>query len=371
MELREYFMYCRSLQRDRSYKHVLEQMSPGLQAKFAQHCHGQWIETVYFFRCDALDEKDEKSRMAFAYQIALALEPAAYPPSEEIIKSGELTTRMYIINRGLCARLGCVLGRGRFFGEDMILNCAVRSYCVMSMTFVGVYVLERDALRSILATGLFPKRNKLVRKAAIRLALMREFVKVANQAKHPLKSAADKLKEMKKYGNVGWAPLILPKDPDRGDHETVRAHNTKDNHHHEIGLKNKAIRRKNGRVQKQSNAWQKQNGAQWQSRCAQPDDRSLQSKPDDYDESDSDDEVRWKQRHDALIEAIAQRMDASLKPLRDELSRTAARVCMTGFKVKALDNKNRKLHSEVHDLKAQLGLPSLLARDSTAVLELH
>lgn len=54
--------------------------------------------------------------------LSVVLMPMAFAPLEEIIKFGEGTHVMYIIQRGLIVSRGRVMGGGRFFGEDMILT---------------------------------------------------------------------------------------------------------------------------------------------------------------------------------------------------------------------------------------------------------
>lgn len=175
MQLREYFMHCRGLQRSKFYKEVLAQMSPGLQGKFAIHCYGSWINRVYFLR--ALSENREET---FVQRIALALEMEAYPPSEAIITTGESTTRMYIIKRGICARLGRVLTKGSCFGEDVILSASTpRHYEVRSLTYVDVHMLRKTSLDVIINNGEFPLRKAIVRRATIKLALLRGVVAIA------------------------------------------------------------------------------------------------------------------------------------------------------------------------------------------------
>lgn len=179
MALREYFMYCRSMQRSLFYKDVLQQMSPGLQGRFAKHVYGQWLGGVYFLRLKPnLSEKPLHGHGDnFVSRIALFLEPEAFPPQEPIIKKGERTLKMYIIVRGLCARLGRVLTKGRTFGEDVILNSVRRTYDVLTLTMVDVHVLHKESLESILED--FQARKKVVRRAAMHLALSRGIVIIA------------------------------------------------------------------------------------------------------------------------------------------------------------------------------------------------
>lgn len=93
---------------------------------------------------------DESERREFTTAVALALEPMAFAPKELLIRIGEFTERMYIIQRGLVARMGRVLGAGRFVGEDVILHNSRRKYFVRVLTYLDVYALSKEALEEIL-----------------------------------------------------------------------------------------------------------------------------------------------------------------------------------------------------------------------------
>lgn len=147
-EIREYFHHCRQLFRAEYYNNLLLQMSPKLRGDVALHCHCLWVEQISFFRA----ESDEE-RQAFITAIALNLNLEAYAPKELIIKTGEFTEKMYIIQRGLVARLGRVLGAGRFFGEDVILHNSRRNYFVRVLTYLDVYSLSKEDLDDILTVS--------------------------------------------------------------------------------------------------------------------------------------------------------------------------------------------------------------------------
>mmetsp|Transcript_47020 Transcript_47020/g.112706 ORF Transcript_47020/g.112706 Transcript_47020/m.112706 type:complete len:721 (+) Transcript_47020:374-2536(+) len=177
-EIREYFHHCRQLFRSQYYHELLYQMSPKLRGDIALHCHRQWVEQITFFRAES-----EEERSLFITHIALTLKLEAYAPKELIIKTGEFTEKMYIIQRGLVARLGRVLGAGRFFGEDVILHNSRRNYFVRVLTYLDVYSLSKTDLEDILENGDFPQTRRIIRQSAIRLALTREFCRIADQVR--------------------------------------------------------------------------------------------------------------------------------------------------------------------------------------------
>ena len=90
---------------------------------------------------------------------------------------------MYIIERGLLARLGRVLGRGCTCGEDMILSASRRQYSARALTYIVCQALYRKDLFDILDTGEFPNTRRTIRRAAVRLAFLREIIKLAAVAK--------------------------------------------------------------------------------------------------------------------------------------------------------------------------------------------
>lgn len=172
LQLREYFDHCRQLHRNKYYQGLLLQMSPSLRKAVAMHCHSVWIRAVPFFNAPDDDERSE-----FVASISVVLVPMAFAPLEKIVLEGEKTSKMYIIQRGLAIRRGKLLGAGDFFGEDMILTNARRAYSVRSLTFLDVYSLSKRGLRDALNAGEFAKTKKLIRRAAIKLALRREMMK--------------------------------------------------------------------------------------------------------------------------------------------------------------------------------------------------
>ena len=58
----------------------------------------------------------------FITDLALNLQSVSYPPLEAVILADEPATRMYIVQKGLCARPGQLLGKDMIFGDDMIMT---------------------------------------------------------------------------------------------------------------------------------------------------------------------------------------------------------------------------------------------------------
>ena len=68
---------------------------------------------------------------------------------------------MYIIRKGVVGCNGRIMGSGNYFGEDMILQSAVRLHDVRCLTYLDVYVLLRSDLDDILELGDFPNIYKM------------------------------------------------------------------------------------------------------------------------------------------------------------------------------------------------------------------
>ena len=174
VKMREYFAHCRVMLRHQYYHDVLINLSPGLRAEFALFLHADWVSKVWFF-----NTYDQQEQGPFITALATSVVARVFPPRETIIYEGEETENMFIIQRGLIARLGRILGGGKFVGEDIILDSSRRHYSAVSVTYVDCYILSKGSLRKILDTGKFPILKKQIRKAAIKLAFMREVIKYA------------------------------------------------------------------------------------------------------------------------------------------------------------------------------------------------
>ena len=165
--LREYFHQTKHLQLAAARRALITQMSPALQGEVAMMCNERWLRRVWFL---VSAEED------FVVQIALHLSAMVFAPGE-VAGSGFL----YIIHRGLALYGGQVLGAGRVWGEDMILQSEwlVRKYCARAMNYLEVYMIGRDELVAV--ADHFPAAAGHLRRCAIRLAVRRQFISVAHE----------------------------------------------------------------------------------------------------------------------------------------------------------------------------------------------
>lgn len=108
--MRSFMIHSREIHRARFYQDTLMQMSPQLRGELAMHVHAKWITEVKFFNASA------KESEPFICAIAVRLDNEAFAPRERLISDGDLTEKMFTVQRGLVARLGRVLGRGKVGG---------------------------------------------------------------------------------------------------------------------------------------------------------------------------------------------------------------------------------------------------------------
>jgi len=170
IQLRAYFLHARDLLQHKYFSRVVSTLSPGLRDEMLVFLSGEWIHNVPFF---VGGPKAEHAR--FITEISPHLEPRLFPPQELIIRSGDPTDAMYIISKGLAARLGKIFRKGHFVGDDFILSNGIRHYEVRTLTYVDAYSLERKDLIKVLASNRFPYKVKKIKRAAALLSLARKI----------------------------------------------------------------------------------------------------------------------------------------------------------------------------------------------------
>ena len=175
LRLRRYFRFCRGLQRQSHYMKLLQQMSPKLRGEVSVFINSQWVVRVPFFNGAPSTETKH-----FITDIALSLTVSAFAPEEYIVRVGEPTEVMHILQKGVVSRNGRVFFRGSLMGEDMILHDEKRYYEIKSVTYCIVSSLSKENLEAILDRGHYPTIKSIIRRAAVRMALMRAFIKYAN-----------------------------------------------------------------------------------------------------------------------------------------------------------------------------------------------
>lgn len=182
VRLREYFMYCRQINRQKYYSTLLEKMSPALRGEVTYFINKAWIEAVPFLSRNgpmgaAIGEEEHR---LFITDVAMSLNAVAFGPQEVIVKLGEPAERMYIMQRGVVAKQGQIIAGGKYFGEDIIMAAARRTYMVRALTFVDLFVLEKSKLEGILQSANFENIELLIRRAALCESFKMSFIRLAH-----------------------------------------------------------------------------------------------------------------------------------------------------------------------------------------------
>ena len=142
-------------------------MSPGLQGEVAWQVNEKWLAKISFL---------DGSPRALLVQAAMALNPMIFAPGDNA-PCGFL----YLINRGVALYRGALLVKGQTWGHDFILLTPLfrNQYQARALNYVEVFFLARDDL--IEAAARFPLAYYRIRWCAVRLALVREAKRMANQ----------------------------------------------------------------------------------------------------------------------------------------------------------------------------------------------
>ncbi|EQC39651.1 hypothetical protein, variant 1 [Saprolegnia diclina VS20] len=183
--LREYFHSSRALLRDKQNLDLLLTMSPGLRGEVSVF-NNKWIADISFFHCS-----DVLERAQFVTALALVLRPECFPPSEFVIREGELNTKMYLVQRGIATKDKVVYAGGTYFGEDIILHLRQRKIAVRAFSYLHVQVLSKFDLEDIMATGLYPQVHRSIRRQVVKIAFRNQFVNTASRFHKARLSIAD------------------------------------------------------------------------------------------------------------------------------------------------------------------------------------
>ena len=158
MRLRDYFRYKHTSTNMDEWHTMLERMSPSLRGEVAMRQCGKWINNVPFFR-GAPD--------LFVVDVALKLKSVTFPQGEEIVRAGALSTRLYIVERGVVGGKGRVFTSGKTFGEEVLNGGeAPTAFTARAMTYCDVFALEGREIAEIASA--FPVMQTRLRVAGCR-----------------------------------------------------------------------------------------------------------------------------------------------------------------------------------------------------------
>lgn len=148
-----------------------------LRGELCLHLARKWIEQVWYFK---------GASIAFVVDIADKLNPHLFAQRENLL---EVRWRLCILERGTLARAGMILVPGGVFQEDMIISNRQWQECkpTIALTYVQILSLKREALDDVLQD--YPKQQKVIRKAAVKIAFRRALISVSRQPKTKTVSA--------------------------------------------------------------------------------------------------------------------------------------------------------------------------------------
>ena len=163
--LREYFHQTQHLRSTHRQRQLLESMSPGLQAEVSYECHKRWLHAVPF-----LQNLPDQFLVALSRQLVALV----FAPGEKVPWGN-----MYVIERGLVLYSGMILGHGKVWGQDVILQSQHLRVPSLghAMNFLELLALSRENLFSV--TAYFPAVREKIRWRAIQLSFRRAVVKRA------------------------------------------------------------------------------------------------------------------------------------------------------------------------------------------------
>ena len=176
VRLREYFNYCKQMNRQKYYQVLMTDMSPTLRGEVASYINSSWLDKVAFF--NPPDVTPEEAR-TFCVEISMKLLPEAFAPQELLIRVGEPTEKMYMIQRGVVAMKGRIISSGTLIGDDFVMHNAKRDYNVRGITYADVFTLTKRDREEIFDRTELPTIKPRVRKYAIQLAFRKAFVQSA------------------------------------------------------------------------------------------------------------------------------------------------------------------------------------------------
>ena len=184
--LRGYFHSLAPLARAARHHILLERLSARLRGDTGFAMAAPLRRRVPYLRGDGFGGAI-RIEADFLANVTLSLERSLHAPRDPIP-----ATNLTLVERGLAARRGHLLGPGGCVGDDMIvtLNVFRDAAPAVALSYVQTAVLRRATLDALLQTGAYPHASRAVQVTAITLALRRAVVLVAARVRDGAKRAA-------------------------------------------------------------------------------------------------------------------------------------------------------------------------------------
>jgi hypothetical protein len=140
-DVRRFLMQAKALHRQRFYDQTLSLISPKLLGQVNAKVHGAWLQKLMgYWKLEGISQTQMDT---WSLTLVTKMKPRIYMPSEQIVVMDELPEHMYVIRRGLVARLGRIMSESSspVFGEDVVLYRyrVRRNYSAHALTYVEVF----------------------------------------------------------------------------------------------------------------------------------------------------------------------------------------------------------------------------------------
>ena len=165
--LRDFFTDAREVHQVDSDASLLAKMSPLLQGNVALVASKEWLEQVWFLKGMGSTKLEREFIAALSMQLGIR----AYALDERLPIG-----QMYVLRRGMVVKLWRFLGKGRVWGEDMLLDNQelVDHSQAVALTFVEAFTLKKEDLLDL--GGTYPEPWRIVSKRMRRIVLQRALL---------------------------------------------------------------------------------------------------------------------------------------------------------------------------------------------------
>jgi hypothetical protein len=174
VRIRTYMQRSSEFTRISSQRQLLENfVSRGLQREVVAKCPEVFAMLDGVFWVDGLEEPA-------ILEIVRALQPNSFAPNEIM----NLPDTMIVMHKGIAGVKGRVLARGEVWGaSDILLDTPQLKEGAMprSISYVEIFVLTRRSLLDV--ARCFPAADRRLRRAQIRTAMFRAFIRAAQKKK--------------------------------------------------------------------------------------------------------------------------------------------------------------------------------------------
>jgi len=179
-KLRSFFFRVKDVQRVKSYKEIVSQLSPSLQGEVYYFVNKDWVRKVWYFNLHFQD----LHYSGFIAKLSRELEIDVYAGLDVFYEPWIL----YTLQIGVCVRDFKIINQGAVWGEDFILTdeSLLNKAPALALTFVQVAIMRKRQLVSVLKK--FPEVQRNIRKAAIRIACVRGMWKEAQRRSGSLRA---------------------------------------------------------------------------------------------------------------------------------------------------------------------------------------